>query len=408
MRLYLAGMLTERQLFLNLVAQTSTAPMMLEPERAEGIYVYDKNGNRYLDLIAGISVGNLGHRHPRVVDAIKKQADKYLHLMVYGEYVQSPQVQLAQLLTHHLPPHLDTVYFTNSGAEATEGAMKLAKRYTGKFEIVCFNKSYHGSTQGALSLMGDEYFRNSFRPLLPGITHVDYNDIHSLNVITDKTACVILEPVQAESGVIVPDISFLKHLQKKCEQHKALLIFDEAQTGMGRTGELFAFQKFGVTPDILLTAKALGGGLPLGAFISSNEIMSSLTHEPVLGHLTTFGGNPLSCAAGLAALQALLEEGWMKQVEEKEKLFHKLLQHPRVKMIRSCGLLMAIEFESDAFNKRVIEECWKYELITDWFLFAPNCLRIAPPLIITEEEIEAACRIILQAVEIAASEIKSL
>lgn len=401
-------MLTERQLFLNLVAQTSTAPMMLEPERAEGIYVYDKNGNRYLDLIAGISVGNLGHRHPRVVDAIKKQADKYLHLMVYGEYVQSPQVQLAQLLTHHLPPHLDTVYFTNSGAEATEGAMKLAKRYTGKFEIVCFNKSYHGSTQGALSLMGDEYFRNSFRPLLPGITHVDYNDIHSLNVITDKTACVILEPVQAESGVIVPDISFLKHLQKKCEQHKALLIFDEAQTGMGRTGELFAFQKFGVTPDILLTAKALGGGLPLGAFISSNEIMSSLTHEPVLGHLTTFGGNPLSCAAGLAALQALLEEGWMKQVEEKEKLFHKLLQHPRVKMIRSCGLLMAIEFESDAFNKRVIEECWKYELITDWFLFAPNCLRIAPPLIITEEEIEAACRIILQAVEIAASEIKSL
>lgn len=321
MRLYLAGMLTERQLFLNLVAQTSTAPMMLEPEQAEGIYVYDKNGNRYLDLIAGISVGNLGHRHPRVVDAIKKQTDKYLHLMVYGEYVQSPQVQLAQLLTHHLPPHLDTVYFTNSGAEATEGAMKLAKRYTGKFEIVCFNKSYHGSTQGALSLMGDEYFRNSFRPLLTGITHVDYNDIHALNVITDKTACVILEPVQAESGVIVPDISFLKHLQKKCEQHKALLIFDEAQTGMGRTGELFAFKKFGVTPDILLTAKALGGGLPLGAFISSNEIMSSLTHEPVLGHLTTFGGNPLSCAAGLASLQTLFEEGWMKQVEKKKNYF---------------------------------------------------------------------------------------
>ncbi len=401
-------MLTERQLFLNLVAQTSSAPMLLEPEKAEGIYVYDKSGNRYLDLIAGISVGNLGHRHPRIVDAIKKQADKYLHLMVYGEYVQSPQVQLAQLLTHHLPPHLNTVYFTNSGTEATEGAMKLAKRYTGKFEIVCFNKSYHGSTQGALSLMGDEYFRNSFRPLLPGITHVDYNDIHSLNGINDKTACVILEPVQAESGVIVPDISFLKHLQKKCEQHKALLIFDEAQTGMGRTGELFAFQKFVVTPDILLTAKALGGGLPLGAFISSNEIMSSLTHEPVLGHLTTFGGNPLSCAAGLAALQTLLEEGWMKQVEEKEKLFHKLLLHPRVKMIRSYGLLMAIEFESDDFNKRVIEECWKYELITDWFLFAPNCLRIAPPLIITEEDIEIACRIILQAVEIAASEIKSL
>ncbi len=401
-------MLTERQLFLNLVAQTSTAPMMLEPERAEGIYVFDKNGNRYLDLIAGISVGNLGHRHPGVVEAIKKQADKYLHLMVYGEYVQSPQVQLAQLLTHHLPPHLNTVYFTNSGAEATEGAMKLAKRYTGKFEIVCFKNSYHGSTQGALSLMGDEYFRNSFRPLLPGITHVDYNDILSLNVITDKTACVILEPVQAESGVIVPDISFLKQAQKQCEKHKALLIFDEAQTGMGRTGELFAFQKLGVTPDILLTAKALGGGLPLGAFISSNEIMSSLTHEPVLGHLTTFGGNPLSCAAGLAALQTLFEERWMKQVEEKEKLFHKLLQHPRVKMVRSCGLLMAIEFESDAFNKRVIEECWKYELITDWFLFAPNCLRIAPPLIITEEEIEVACRIILQAVEIAASEIKSL
>ena len=400
-------MLTERQLFLNLVAQTSPAPMLLEPERAEGIYVYDKAGNRYMDLIAGISVGNLGHRHPKVVEAIKKQADKYLHLMVYGEYVQSPQVQLAELITHHLPPHLNSVYFTNSGAEATEGAMKLAKRYTGRFEIICFNKSYHGSTQGALSLMGDEYFRNSFRPLLPGITHLDYNDLHSLNAISDKTACVILEPVQAESGVTVPDISFLRQLQKQCTKLGAFLIFDEAQTGIGRTSELFAFQKFGVTPDILLTAKALGGGLPLGAFISSQEIMSTLTHEPVLGHLTTFGGNPVSCAAGLASLLALFEEGWMKQVEQKEKLFHKLLQHPRVKMIRSCGLLMAIEFENEAFNKRVIEECWKYELITDWFLFAPNCLRIAPPLIITEEEIETACRIILQSVEIASSEIKS-
>ncbi len=401
-------MLTERQLFLNLIAQTSTAPMLLEPEYAEGVYVYDKKGIRYLDLIAGISVGNLGHRHPKVVDAIKKQVDKYLHLMVYGEYVQSPQVQLAQLLSHHLPPHLNSIYFTNSGAEATEGAMKLAKRYTGKFEIVCFNKSYHGSTQGALSLMGDEYFRNSFRPLLPGIIHLDYNDIHSLDVISDKTACVILEPIQAESGVVVPDLSFLIQLQRQCETHKALLIFDEAQTGMGRSGELFAFQKLGVTPDILLTAKALGGGLPLGAFISSNEIMSSLTHEPVLGHLTTFGGNPLSCAAGLAALQALLEEGWIKQVEKKEKLFHKLLKHPRVKMVRSCGLLMALEFESEAFNKRVIEECWKLELITDWFLFAPNYLRIAPPLIITEDEIEIACSIIIQAIEKATLEIKSI
>ena len=399
-------MLTERQLFLNLIAQTSIAPMLLEPEYAEGIYVYDKKGIRYLDLIAGISVGNLGHRHPKVVDAIKKQADKYLHLMVYGEYVQSPQVQLAQLLNHHLPPHLNTVYFTNSGAEATEGAMKLAKRYTGRFEIICFNKSYHGSTQGALSLIGDEYFRNSFRPLLPGIIHLDYNDIKSLGAISDKTACVILEPVQAESGVVVPDFSFLKQLQKQCEKHKALLIFDEAQTGIGRTGDLFAFQKLGVSPDILLTAKALGGGLPLGAFISSHEIMSSLSQEPVLGHITTFGGNPMSCAAGLAALQTLFEEGWMKQVDAKEKLFHKLLQHPKINAIRSCGLLMALEFESEKFNKRVIEECWKYELITDWFLFAPNCLRIAPPLIITEEEIETACRIILQAIEIASSEIK--
>lgn len=382
--------------------------MLFEPVRAEGCYVIDKNGNKFLDLIAGISVGNLGHRHSRVVDAIKKQADKYLHLMVYGEYVQSPQVQLAQLLTHHLPPHLNNVYFTNSGAEATEGAMKLAKRFTGKFEFVCFNKSYHGSTQGALSLMGDEYFRNSFRPLLPGITHLDYNDIHSLDAITDKTAAVILEPVQAESGVIVPEISFLREVQKRCAQHKALLIFDEAQTGMGRTGELFAFQKFGMAPDILLTAKALGGGLPLGAFISSHEIMSTLMHEPVLGHITTFGGHPLSCAAGLASLQTLFEEGWMKQVEEKEKLFHKLLQHPRVRAFRSCGLLMALEFESEIFCQRVIEECRKFELITDWFLFAPDCLRIAPPLIITEEEIETACRLILQAVEIVSSEIKAL
>ena len=392
-------MLTARELFLNHIAQTSDAPMLIEPESAEGIFVKDKSGKKFFDMIAGISVGNIGYGNKKVIEAIKLQSEKYLHLMVYGEYIQSPQVQFAQLITQHLPENLDSVYFTNSGTEATEGAMKLAKRFTGRSEIICFNKSYHGSTQGALSLMGDEYFRNSFRPLLPGIRRFDYNDMNAVSAISNQTACVILEPVQAESGVTLPEKKFMIELRKKCKQNGALLIFDEAQTAFGRTGKLFAFQKYEIEPDVLLMAKALGGGLPLGAFISSKEIMQSLTQNPVLGHITSFGGNPVCCAAGMAAMNFLLEEKLIDTISEKEKLFHLLLQHKKIIAVRSSGLLLAIEFENEELCKKVIDECRRNDLITDWFLFAPHCLRLAPPLIISEEEIISACKKILHSIE---------
>ncbi len=391
-------MFSERQLFLQHVAQTSPEPLLFEVEKAEGLYLYNKEGKKYLDLISGISVSNLGHRHPKVVNAIKNQADKYLHTMVYGEHVQSPQVQLANLLSHNLPPHLDSVYFVNSGAEAVEGVMKLAKRYTGRTEIVSFRNAYHGSTQGALSIIGDESMRNSFRPLLPGVTQLDFNHTEQFEAITNRTACVIIEPVQGEAGVISPNKNFLEELYKRCTETKSLLVFDEIQTGMGRTGSLFAFEQFTVTPDILLTAKAIGGGLPLGAFISSREIMYSLTNNPVLGHITTFGGNPVCCAAGLAALQALIEEGWIKQVKEKEQLFLQLLKHSSIREVRSAGLLLAVELDSFDTNKKVLHLCMEQGVIADWFLFAPQCIRIAPPLTINEEAIRYACRTILNSI----------
>jgi acetylornithine/succinyldiaminopimelate/putrescine aminotransferase len=390
---------TENQrLFLRHVAQTSPSPLALEITKAEGLYLYDPAGKAYLDLIGGISVCNTGHRHPRVVEAIKDQADRYLHLLVYGELVQSPQVQYATLLATHLPPSLNSVYFTNSGAEATEGAMKLAKRVTGRTEIVAFNQSYHGSTQGALSIIGDEYWRNAFRPLLPGIRHVDYNTTAALEAITDQTACVIAETVQAERGVYAPDREWLQLLRQRCDQTGTLLVLDEIQVGFGRTGSLWGFTRYGVVPDILLLGKALGGGLPMGAFISGQTNMLTLTEGPVLGHITTFGGHPLCCAAGLASLQVLLEEDWMKQVEEKEQLFHRLLVHPSIRKVRSAGLLIAVEFESFEQNRRIIDTCISNGLLTDWFLFAPQCMRIAPPLTISKEEIEKACIIILSAI----------
>jgi len=393
------SMNTENQrLFLRHVAQTSPNPLALEITRAEGLYLYDPAGKAYLDLIGGISVCNTGHRHPRVVEAIKEQADRYLHLLVYGELVQSPQVQYAALLAANLPVSLNSVYFTNSGAEATEGAMKLSKRLTGRTEIVAFNQSYHGSTQGALSIIGDEYWRNAFRPLLPGIRHVDYNTTVALEAITDQTACVIAETVQAERGVYAPDREWLQLLRQRCDQTGTLLVLDEIQVGFGRTGSLWGFTRYGVVPDILLLGKALGGGLPMGAFISDRTKMLTLTDAPVLGHITTFGGHPLCCAAGLASLQVLLEEDWMTEVDEKEQLFHRLLVHPSIRKVRSAGLLIAVEFESFEQNKRIIDACITRGLLTDWFLFAPQCMRIAPPLTISKEEIEKACTIILSAI----------
>lgn len=385
-----------RQLFRQHVAQTSPAPIELEITSAEGNYLIDTAGNKYLDLIGGISVCNVGHRHPAVVQAIKDQADKYLHVMVYGELVQSPQVQYARLLSENLPPSLDCVYFTNSGAEATEGALKLARRITGRTDVIACNNSYHGNTLGALSVMGDEYWRNAFRPLLPGVHHHDYNSDALIEAIDHHTSCVLIETVQGEAGIIAPQAAWLQRLRQRCTDTGTLLIFDEIQCGFGRTGKLWGFQHYNVIPDIVLLGKALGGGMPLGAFVSSWQHMQSLTGNPILGHITTFGGHPVSCAAGMAGMQALLTEHMIDAVAAKEALFHQHLTHPAIKAIRSKGLLMAIELSSGEEVIATLQKCLHHRLFSDWFLFAPQCIRIAPPLTITEEEIIEACRIICE------------
>jgi len=387
--------LNQRELFLRHVAQTSASPLALEIVKADCCTLYDATGKEYIDLIGGISVANVGHRHSKVIAAIQKQLDAYLHIMVYGEFIETPQVQYAKLLTNHLPSSLNSVFFTNSGTEATEGAMKLAKRVTNRTQIIAFNNSYHGSTQGALSVIGSEYWRNAFRPLLPDVLHLEYNSFESLNEITTQTACVIAETVQGEAGIIVPDKKWMQVLRKKCTDTGALLILDEIQTGFGRTGKLWGFEHFDIVPDILLLGKALGGGMPLGAFIANRNLMQGLTDKPVLGHITTFGGHPVCCAAGMAAMNALLEEGWMKQVKQKEELIRSLLVHPKIKAIRSFGLWMAVEFDSFEINKKIIDACIANGVLTDWFLFAPNCMRISPPLIISEEQIKKACRLIV-------------
>ncbi len=386
-----------RQLFLSHIAQTSPAPIGLEIVKAEGIKMWDVKGKEYIDLIAGFSVCNIGHSNPVVIEAIKKQADEYMHLIVYGEFIEKPQVAYAKMLVDHLPSTLNSVYFTNSGAEATEGAMKLAKRVTGRSKMIACNKAYHGSTQGALSIIGDEYFRNAFRPLLPDIYHMDFNSQDLIDEIDDQTACVIIETVQAESGINKPNKHWLKELREKCNAVCALLIFDEIQAGFGRTGSLWAFEQYEVVPDVLLLGKALGGGMPLGAFIADLAIMNTLTNNPVLGHITTFGGHPVSCAAGLAAMNVLLNTKWIEQVKEKEALFLKTLIHPSIKSVRSAGLWMAIEFNDFDACKKIIDRILHEGLISDWFLFAPNCLRIAPPLMISELEINKVCSIILAA-----------
>lgn len=384
-----------RQLFLQHVAQTSAAPLALEIVKAKGCMLTDAAGKEYIDLIGGISVANTGHRHPKVIEAIKNQLDAYLHVMVYGEFVQSPQVQYAQLLTTHLPPSLNSVYFTNSGAEAVEGAMKLAKRYTGRTGIVSFQNSYHGSTQGALSIIGDEYWRNAYRPLLPGIQHLVYNSFEDLQFITAETACVIAETVQAEAGVVAPHKEWIQALRKRCSETGTLLILDEIQTGFGRTGKLWGFEHFDVVPDVVLLGKALGGGMPLGAFIADSAIMHSLTDNPVLGHITTFGGHPVCCAAGMAAMQVLLSEKWLKEAERKSDYLKSLLVHPAIKRVNVFGLWMAVEFESFTTCKGVVDRCIEKGLLTDWFLFASSSLRISPPLCIAEEQIKKAGEIIL-------------
>ena len=391
--------MTNRQLFLNHVGQTSEAPLSLEIVKAEGCKLFDVDGTEYIDLIGGISVCNVGHRHPKVIDAIKKQLDDYLHIMVYGELVQSPQVQYATLLTQYLPGSLNSVFFTASGSEATEGAMKLAKRFKNRTQIISFKNSYHGSTQGALSVMGSEYWQQAFRPLLPDIFQMNYNSFEDLENITTRTACVIAETIQAEAGVLVPQNGWLKALRKKCDETGTLLVLDEIQCGFGRNGTLWAFEQFDVVPDILLLGKALGGGMPLGAFVADKKIMDCFTHDPVLGHINTFGGHPVCCAAGLAAFNVLLDEKLIDGIKVKEQLFLTLLKHPKIKAVRSCGLMIAVEFENFDMNKKVIDALIAAGVFADWFLFAANCLRIVPPLTMSEEEITIACKKVIKVLD---------
>ena len=389
-------MLTQRQLFLQHNAQTTLEPLLLEFVKASGMYLYDVDGKKYMDLIAGIGVSNVGHCHPEVVTAVQNQAAQYMHIMVYGEFVQSPQVDFAKALADVLPATLNCTYFVNSGTEAVEGAMKLAKRYTHRTEFIACNHSYHGSTQGALSLMGNEEFKQAYRPLLPQVQFINFNNVNDLEKITTKTAAVFLETVQGEAGIRVADPAYFKALRARCTETGTLLVLDEIQCGFGRTGKMFGFEHYDIVPDILLLAKGIGGGMPIGAFISSTEIMMSLATNPILGHITTFGGHPVSCAAGLATLKTILKEAIVEGVTEKGELFKTLLVHPKIHSVRGKGLMLAIEFDSFETNKKIIDGCIADGLITDWFLHCSNSMRIAPPLIITNKEIEEACAIILK------------
>jgi acetylornithine/succinyldiaminopimelate/putrescine aminotransferase len=388
-------MATQRQLFLRHVAQTSPAPMALEITKAKGVFLYDKQGKAYLDLIAGIGVSALGHLHPKVEAAVRKQMKKYWHTLVYGEFVLSPQVQLATLLAEKLGK-LDAVYFTNSGTEATEGAMKLAKRYTGRAEFIACRNAYHGSTQGAASLMSPTDFTAAFLPLLPGIQHIEFNCEWCLQKINTRTAAVIIETIQGEAGVKLPNKEWLQALRKRCTETGSLLILDEIQAGYGRTGTLFAFEQYGIEPDILLLAKGFGGGMPIAAFIAQRKVMQSLTYEPVLGHITTFGGHPLSAVAALATLKVLTESDLISQIKVKGQLFRDLLVHPQIKELRGIGLWFAVDLDSWDKVQSVIAHCLQHGVITDWFLFNDRSLRIAPPLTITEGEIRLACGVILE------------
>ena len=389
-------MLTQRQLFLQHNAQTSPEPLMLEFVRAKGVHIYDSSDKKHLDLIAGIGVSNVGHCHPAVVKAIQEQAETYMHLMVYGEYVQTPQVNFAKALADVLPTNLSCTYFLNSGTEAVEGAMKLAKRYTGRTGFIACKNAYHGSTQGAESLMESDFYSSGYGPFLPNVSFIEHNNLADLDKITDEIAAVFIEPIQGEAGIRVADLAYMQALRAKCTETKTLLIFDEIQSGFGRSGKMFAFEHYNVVPDVLLLAKGIGGGMPIGAFISSLEIMSVLSHTPILGHMTTFGGHPVCCAAGLATLRTLVDNNIVEAVEEKGQLFKSLLKHKAIKEIRGKGLMLAVEFECFAINKKIIDACILDGVLSDWFLHCSNSMRIAPPLIITKEEIEEACQIILK------------
>jgi acetylornithine/succinyldiaminopimelate/putrescine aminotransferase len=388
-----------REIFLKNLAPTSPFPFLIPVARAEGVYLYEPGGKRYLDMISGISVTNVGHRHPRVIDAIKSQLEKHLHVMAYGEFIQSTPNLLAQRLVSLLPEGLNCTYFVNSGTEANEGALKLAKRVTGRTEIIAFKKSYHGSTHGSLSVSGNEVKKNAFRPLLPDVRFITFNKVSELEAISNRTAAVIMETIQGDAGVRIPDKAFMLALRKRCDETGALLILDEIQSGMGRTGTLFAFEQFGIQPDVLTIAKAFGGGLPIGAFIASQERMNLFTHNPMLGHITTFGGNPVCCAAALAVLDVIHDENLLGTVEQKGKRIESAISHPAIREIRRAGLMFAVDFDSEDRVQRIVQYALDRGVICFWFLSHPASFRLAPPLTITDAEIDEACAIIHEAID---------
>ncbi|MBL7846785.1 MAG: aspartate aminotransferase family protein [Cyclobacteriaceae bacterium] len=385
--------------FLHRLAQTSPAPFGIAIERAEGSWLFSPDGTRYLDLISGIAVSNIGHRHPKVVKAIKDQVDKHLHVMAYGEYIQAPSNRLAEKLASLLPPSLNCSYFVNSGTEANEAALKLAKRLTGRTKMVSCRKSYHGSTHGSLSVSGNEIKKNAFRPLLPDVHFMHYGSAEDLTLIDNETACVIMETIQGDAGVRIPSSAYLRAVRQRCDETGALLILDEIQCGMGRTGKLFAFEHFGIVPDLLTIAKAFGGGLPIGALISSEKNLHAFTVDPMLGHITTFGGNPVCCASALATLEVLSETDLLNNVEAKGQLIQSLIQHPDIREIRRIGMMFAVDFDSSERVNHIVEFAKKKGVICYWFLSHPNSFRIAPPLTISEVDIRYGCAVIREAID---------
>ncbi|MCD8072586.1 MAG: aspartate aminotransferase family protein [Alistipes sp.] len=389
-----------RKQFLAHLGQTSPSPLKIEVERAEGVYFYPPEGKRYFDLISGVTVNNVGHKNPAVIEAVKRQADDYMHMMVYGELVQRPQVRYAALIASLMPQGLDSVYFLNSGSEAVEGALKLAKRCTARTEIICYRNAYHGSTHGSLSVMGGEEFKNAYRPLLPDVRQVDFNDFEGLGHITERTACVIVDPVQSEAGVRIAGEGYFKALRERCDRTGTMLIFDEIQSGLGRCGSMFAFEKAGVVPDIVCLAKALGGGMPLGAFVASKENMDKLSVDPPLGHISTFGGHPICCAAGLAALQYTIGNDLPERAERAGSLYESLLAgHPAIKEIRRHGLLLAVEVGSSEKMYALLERFKDVGILSDWFLFCDTAFRISPPLTITDAEIRESVSLLISALD---------
>lgn len=389
--------ISQRQLFLKHVGQTSDTPLSIEIERAEGIYLYTPGGEKYIDLVSGVSVSGLGHGHPAITNAVKQQVDKHMHLMVYGEFIQSPQTAYAKWIADHLPEQLNSVYFVNSGSEAIEGAMKLAKRVTGRPEIIAFKNAYHGSTHGALSILGDPGYHSGYLPLLPAIKHIEFNHPDDLEAISSNTAAVVVEPIQAEAGIIEPENGYLQLLREKCDAMGAMLVMDEIQTGFSRTGKRFAFEHYEVVPDIICFAKSFGGGMPLGAFVSNRDHMHTLTHNPSLGHITTFGGHPVSCAAGLAAQRFIEENNLLDHINAMEKRYRDLLVHEGIDCIRGKGLFLSVVFNEKINGVKLMEQLLQQRLIVDQFLFCCEAFRIAPPFIISEDEVRDTASRVLEA-----------